>query len=186
MTKRLWPAPTLPPTATKPAHEMALPWGKQSSSSVPASGELEVSIVRWGERSARNSNVFAPGKLPVDGSGCFTAPPGAPYLIDIALRHKIPRGELRVVRVSIDGREINEQVVLRSGSGTARFCGWMEDPSGAKRIQFTFPPNGQSVIQVGVRRTALEHVHVHVQTRANTHIHTRTHALTHEARPAGV
>ena len=84
------------------------------------------------------------------GAGCFAAPPGTPYLIDIALKQRIPRGGLRIVRASIDGREINEQVVLRSGSGTARFCGWLEDASGAKRIQFAFPPSGQTVIQVGV------------------------------------
>ena len=49
------------------------------------------------------------------GAGCFTAPPGTPYLIDIALKQRIPRGGLRIVRASIDGREINEQVVLRCG-----------------------------------------------------------------------
>ena len=64
------------------------------------------------------------------GAGCFTAPPGTPYLIDIALKPRVPRNGLRVVRASIDGREINEQVVLRSGSASARFCGWLEDPSG--------------------------------------------------------
>ncbi len=47
---------------------MALPWGKQPSSAVPASGELDVSIVHWGERSARNANLFSPSKLPKDGA----------------------------------------------------------------------------------------------------------------------
>ena len=47
---------------------MALPWGKQPSAAVPASGELDVSIVHWGERSARNANLFSPGKLPKDGA----------------------------------------------------------------------------------------------------------------------
>mmetsp|Transcript_19441 Transcript_19441/g.48937 ORF Transcript_19441/g.48937 Transcript_19441/m.48937 type:complete len:187 (+) Transcript_19441:50-610(+) len=130
---------------------MALPWGKQpSSAAVPGSGELDVSIVHWGERSARNANLFSPGKLPKDGAGCFIAPPGTPYLIDIALKQRVPRSGLRVVRASIDGREINEQVVLRGGSASARFCGWLEDPTGAKRVQFAFPPSGQSVVQVGV------------------------------------
>ena len=55
------------------------------------------------------------------GAGCFTAPPGTPYLIDIALKQRVPRNGLRVVRASIDGREINEQVVhfliwFRSGA----------------------------------------------------------------------
>ena len=71
------------------------------------------------------------------GAGCFTAPPGTPYLIDIALKKGIPRDGLRIVRASIDGREINEQVVLRSGSGTARFCGWLEDASGDRRRRST-------------------------------------------------
>ena len=58
--------------ATRPARSfscMALPWGKQpSSAAVPGSGELDVSIVHWGERSARNANLFSPGKLPKDGA----------------------------------------------------------------------------------------------------------------------
>ncbi len=54
---------------------MALPWGKQpSSAAVPGSGELDVSIVHWGERSARNANLFSPGKLPKDGAAlCWHA-----------------------------------------------------------------------------------------------------------------
>ena len=60
-------------TPTKPSAKhihthMALPWGKQPSSAVPASGELDVSIVHWGERSARNANLFSPSKLPKDGA----------------------------------------------------------------------------------------------------------------------
>lgn len=77
--------------------------------------------------------LLASGVLCTTGAGCFTAPPGTPFLIDIALRQRIPRDGLRIVRASIDGREINEQVVLRSGSGTARFCGWLEDASGDGR-----------------------------------------------------
>ena len=96
-------------------------------------------------RGARTSLREAQGSLPrsaspcahqprayrvTTGAGCFTAPPGTPYLIDIALKQRVPRSGLRVVRASIDGREINEQVVLRSGSASARFCGWLEDPTG--------------------------------------------------------
>ena len=96
-------------------------------------------------RGARTSLREAQGSLPrsaspcahqprahrvTTGAGCFIAPPGTPYLIDIALKQRVPRSGLRVVRASIDGREINEQVVLRSGSASARFCGWLEDPTG--------------------------------------------------------
>lgn len=57
------------PANTAPSAGMALPWGKQpSSAAVPGSGELDVSIVHWGERSARNANLFSPGKLPKDGA----------------------------------------------------------------------------------------------------------------------
>ena len=96
-------------------------------------------------RGARTSLREAQGSLPrsaspcahqprahrvTTGAGCFIAPPGTPYLIDIALKQRVPRSGLRVVRASIDGREINEQVVLRGGSASARFCGWLEDPTG--------------------------------------------------------
>jgi len=71
-------------------------------------------------------------------------------MIDITLRQTIPSNALRIVRASIDGREINEQIVIKGGSsGSARFVGWLEDATGAKRIQFTFP-SGESTIQVGV------------------------------------
>jgi hypothetical protein len=57
------------PAAPRSFSCMALPWGKQpSAAAVPGSGELDVSIVHWGERSARNANLFSPGKLPKDGA----------------------------------------------------------------------------------------------------------------------
>ena len=72
-------------------------------------------------------------------------------MIDINLREKQPSRGLRVVRASIDGKEINEQIILRGSSATsARFVGWLEDPTGAKRVQFTFPPSGDMIVQVGV------------------------------------
>ena len=59
---------------------------------------------------------------------------------------------LRVVRATIDGVEVNEQLLLRSSSSTARFVGWLEDATGAKRLKFTFPAEagGASAITVGV------------------------------------
>ena len=58
---------------------------------------------------------------------------------------------MRIVRCTIDGAEVNEQLVLRSSS-TARFVGWLEDPTGAKRLKFTFPAEvGKvSAITIGV------------------------------------
>ena len=128
---------------------MALPWGDAGTSSprLPE-GELEISISRW---AARRSFFSSPSRMPVDSAGCFTAPPGAAYTIDVTLHQRFPKNAQRVVRASIDGREINEQIVLFGGSsGKAHFVGWLEDSTGAKRIQFTFPPSGESTVTVGV------------------------------------
>ena len=128
---------------------MALPWGHAGTSSprLPE-GELEISISRW---AARRSFFSSPSRMPVDSAGCFTAPPGAAYTIDVTLHQRFPKNAQRIVRASIDGREINEQIVLFGGSsGKAHFVGWLEDATGAKRVQFTFPPSGESTVTVGV------------------------------------
>ena len=72
--------------------------------------------------------------------------------IEVKLHQSVPNGTLRVVRASIDGQEINEQLVLRPQASHARFVGWLQDGTGAKRIRFTFPTGAQndSVVTVGV------------------------------------
>jgi len=64
--------------------------------------------------------------------------------------HKI--GQMRVVRASLGGHEINEQLLLPRGGGSARFVGWLESADGTKRLQFLCPPTpGETVcIQVAV------------------------------------
>ena len=59
-------------------------------------------------------------------------------------------GQMRVVRASLGGHEINEQLLLPRGGGSARFVGWLESADGTKRLQFLCPPTpGETVcIQV--------------------------------------
>ena len=45
--------------------------------------------------------------------------------------------------------------MLRKGGTSSRFVGWLEDPTGAKRVQFTFPQSGDSTVQVGVFEATL-------------------------------
>ena len=125
---------------------MALPWGRSSSqgggaSSLP-NGEVEVALLPCGgsspaEALRRMFSFRAPSFDVVDG--CAVAPPGAEYEIEVRLSERTPppNGALRIVRATIDGVEINEQLVLRGGHGSTRFVGWLQDDSGAKRIHFT-------------------------------------------------
>lgn len=137
----------------------ALPWGRSSGAGSLATGDVDIALLASGGASSpadmlrRMLSFRSPQFDVVDG--CAVAPPGAAYEIAIKLReHAPPRaGALRVVRCTIDGEEVNEQLVLRSSSATAaaRFVGWLQDETGAKRIHFTFPMNDrESLIQVGV------------------------------------
>ena len=131
---------------------MSLPWGSSSSSSAPSlpGGAVEIRINRFA--AARHLPFFsAPSRFEADATGAVLGRPGAAYQIEVHLKESRPNSSgVRIVRASIDGREINEQLVLRGGSTSARFVGWLEDATGAKRIQFTFPPSGDATIQVGV------------------------------------
>ena len=133
----------------------SLPWGSGSSSALAASlpASVEVRAVPFPSSSLLSS--FMPTRaLPTSADGTVVAPPGAPYQIEVSLsenrRGKDP-ARLRIVRCTIDGAEVNEQLVLRSSS-TARFVGWLEDPTGAKRLKFTFPSEAGKVsaITIGV------------------------------------
>lgn len=128
---------------------MALPWGSSSSSTAPSlpGGTVEIRINRF---AARRLPFFSAPRFDADATGTVLGPPGSAYQIEVQLRESRPSSGLRIVRASIDGREINEQLVLRGGATSARFVGWLEDATGAKRIQFTFPASGDSTIQVGV------------------------------------
>ena len=124
-----------------------LPWGSSSSSSAPSlpGGAVEVRINRF---AARRLPFFSASRFDADSTGTVLGPPGAAFQIEVLLRESRPSSGVHIVRASIDGREINEQLVLQGGATSARFVGWLEDATGAKRIQFTF--RGDSTIQVGV------------------------------------
>ena len=133
---------------------MALPWGSSSSSSAPSlpGGTVEVRINRFA--AARRLPFFSASRsFEADATGTVLGPPGAAYQIEVNLRESRPNSSgVRIVRASIDGREINEQLVLRGGSKKARFVGWLQDPTGAKRIRFTAPARSgeTSLVQIAV------------------------------------
>lgn len=134
----------------------SLPWARASSSGSAAGlpSTCEVRILRCdGDRvSGMLQRMFFPREAPAFElrDGCVCGSPGAAYEIEVTVRQGAASSEgTRVVRASIDGTEINEQLVLRS-SGSAKFVGWLEDPTGRKRIHFTFPQRGEAQITVGV------------------------------------
>lgn len=138
---------------------MSLPWGKSEAAGTPAgAGTVDVRIVPFEEPSSSRSFFSAfrtPRRFATDASGVTTATPSAPYQIEVSIRDADrPRdgGALLVVRASIGGVEINEQLIVRAGDGrqTVKFIGWLDSPDGTKRIKFTFPASGETQIQVGV------------------------------------
>jgi hypothetical protein len=143
------------PKASQP---LALPWARTSGAGSLATGDVTIALLACGNASSptdmlrRMLSFRSPTYDIVDG--CVVAPPGAAYEVEIKLREHAPRaGALRVVRCTIDGTEVNEQLVLRSSSTAivGKFIGWLQDETGMKRIHFTFPTNDrESLIQVGV------------------------------------
>ena len=87
----------------------------------------------------------------VDDAGVISGKPGSAYQIEVQMRDSSAAQGLRVVRASIAGVEINEQLVMRKGDrGPVRFIGWLDSPDGTKRLKFCFPASGEVEIQVGV------------------------------------
>ena len=130
-----------------------LPWGRPTAGSVtlPGGDSLEVRLLPCD--TVRRLLSLRSQHFSEDSEGAFLAPAGTSYEIEVKLRERTPsRGAtLRVVRASIDGQEINEQLILTPPSTlSARFVGWLQDPTGAKRLRFTFPTQGESSVQVGV------------------------------------
>jgi hypothetical protein len=126
----------------------ALPWGRSEPSVTPQGADVRIMpanpISRMlSFRSARFSTH----------DGVVVARAGTAYEIEVRLHESVASGGLRVVRASIDGQEVNEQLVLGSrGTSSGRFVGWLQDATGAKRIRFTFPSTAgqESNVQVGV------------------------------------
>ena len=56
------------------------------------------------------------------------------------------------MRASINGHEINEQLLLKGSKMKSSFLGWLESHDGTKRVKFTFPVNPREThtVQVGV------------------------------------
>ena len=134
---------------------MALPWGSNSSLPLEAlAGGVRVDVVALAASGASDPissfrRLFRASALPlVDGS--FSAPPGTGYEIEVKVDAAPTNGSVYVVRGSIDGHEINEQIILRTGGRVAKFVGWLQDPTGAKRTRFTFPARGEAVVTIGV------------------------------------
>lgn len=148
-----------------------LPWGSHPSSSSAGAGlpaTVSVRINPFHPTGGSLSSLFSWGstsRFVAGPDGTITAAPGTSYVIEVEV-HELggssseERGTL-VVRASIDNVEINEQLVLSPprSSRRCKFIGWLDDPTGAKRIKFTFPNHafGESTIRVGVfRATPLE------------------------------
>jgi hypothetical protein len=81
--------------------------------------------------------------------GAIHAPPSTEYEIHVRVAASGSSGGHRVVRASVDGAEVNEQLILAPGCTSGKFVGWLEggDLSGSKRIHFTFP-RGETIVQV--------------------------------------
>jgi len=136
---------------------MALPWGRSGGSGSLPTGDVEISLLTCGGTPADSlfrmlsARSMTPQYPTVDG--CVVGPPGAAYEIQISLHERVPViGAKRVVRATIDGTEVNEQLILRSSStSSAKFVGWLQDETGSKRIHFTFPTHDrESLVQVGI------------------------------------
>ena len=137
---------------------MALPWGRGSPGISLPGGEVDVFLHASGGSSPMDSfrrffSSSSASRFPLS-DGCCYAPPGASYEIEVVLRERAPsRGACRVVRATIGGTEVNEQLVLLSGTNSsARFVGWLQDDTGAKRIRFTAPSSDREelIIQIAV------------------------------------
>ena len=104
---------------------MALPWGSHSSLPVIPGG-LRVDVAALAVPNAsdpiasfRRMLSRASAALPlVDGS--YSAPPCTAYEIEVKV-DTAPTDGVYVCRGSIDGHEINEQLILR---GSARTAAW--------------------------------------------------------------
>ena len=135
---------------------MALPWGSQSSSTAQLEGgraEITILPFEMGSTSRSVLSLFRPAPRFSVVEGTTVGAPGSPYQIEVAFHEpQRPAGSLRIVRASINGVEINEQLVLRGRTARERFIGWLDSPDGTKRVHFTFPATaGETVtIQLGV------------------------------------
>lgn len=145
---------------------MALPWASSALAppSLASGARVDIKLAPFGSGGAGASAsrmvaaLFArPSQQPAltsDGAGEWVGRPGVAYEIVVTLRESASpsRGQMRVVRASLGGHEINEQLLLPRGGGSARFVGWLESADGTKRLQFLCPPTpGETVcIQVAV------------------------------------
>ena len=136
---------------------LPLPWGRAANASPGQNGGLSIRIVPFDEGSTSRSllSLFrsAPRFAIEPETGVVLGQPGSAYQLEVTLQGDAQRGDggVRVVRASIDGVEINEQLVLRSNDRhPLRFLGWLDSADGTKRLQFTFPTRGEAEIHVGV------------------------------------
>ena len=138
---------------------LPLPWGRPADASPGQNGALSIRIVPFDEGSSSRSllsSLFrsSPRFTLEARTGVVLGQPGSAYQLEVALgpSEAAQGGEgVRVVRASIDGVEINEQLVLRHGDRQpVRFLGWLDSADGTKRLQFTFPVRGEAEIRVGV------------------------------------
>jgi len=139
-----------------------LPWGNHlpgtSSSAAGLTTDVSVCVVPFvgGVLNSLFSWGAAAPRFTTDADGTVCAPPGAAYIIEVSIREvsgpSSATGPVRVVRASIDGIEVNEQLVMRPPRAKGKLVGWLEDATGAKRIKFTFPACAATTatIQVGV------------------------------------
>ena len=116
---------------------MALPWA--SGSGAPSMGlagnaSVNVRILPFKSPSFFASLFREPSALAKDAEGFFVAKPGSAFVIEVTLNESPTSAAQRVVRASIDGHEIQEQLVVVPHSPVT-FIGWLEDVTGSKRIK---------------------------------------------------
>jgi len=100
-----------------------LPWGRGGGPSAGLSlpGECEIAILPC-DNTMRRMFSFRSSRFSVlDGHHIGT--PGVPYEIEVKFRARATAASgIFIVQATIDGTQINEQLVLRAPGGTARLC----------------------------------------------------------------
>lgn len=135
----------------------ALPWGSGAALSGPTGGTtVSIKVLPFDRGGSSRGNFFASllgrseTQLGTDSAGVWLAPPGSAFQVEVTVHESTPTTALRVIRGSIGGQEINEQLIFGTSRSPVRFVGWLESPDGTKRCKFTFPAEAEAEVLVQV------------------------------------